>query len=257
MLCIAGFDPTGGAGLLADARALASEGVRVAAAITGLTRQRPIDEATIEQLMEPVKVGEVVSTLMQDLAPDAVKIGMLGSAATAHAVAQALAPFAGRTPIIVDPVLAAGAGGRLADDETAAALLAELAPLATLVTPNIPEAELLTGVRIDGPAKMEKAARRLCERGAKWALVKGGHLAGDPVDVLVGPATVRRWRRRRLATRTVHGTGCTLSSLIAGALAQGQPIPEAVARAARRLRRGIATAWPPLPEGWMFLGPMR
>jgi hydroxymethylpyrimidine/phosphomethylpyrimidine kinase len=254
VLCIAGFDPTGGAGLLADVRALTAVGVRAAGAVTALTRQRPVGRAVVQPLPAP-EVARTVASLLTDLRPEAIKIGMVATAATARALARLLRRRAATTPIVLDPVLAAGAGGRLATASAASAIAEELAPLATVLTPNLPEAEALLRRPIRTGVEMRAAMPALLALGARHVLLKGGHLATDPVDVLSGPDGERRWRRRRIGTREAHGTGCTLASLIAAGLAQGLTVGDAVDRAIRRLEAALRTAWRPQPEGWAFLGP--
>jgi len=253
VVCLAGFDPTGGAGLLADVAALAVIGVRAAGVITAMTRQRPVGPATVEAV-EAERLEAVLPDLLRDLEPEAVKIGMLGSAEAARTIARHLSP--GHAPIVLDPVLQAGAGGQLTAPEAIRVILEQLAPLSTVLTPNVPEAEQLTGLTIRTEAEMEQAARRLLDSGAQYVLLKGGHLAGDPVDLLVGADGVRRLPAPRLPARPVHGTGCTLSSLIAGRLAQGVEVAVAVEESVKRVREGIRDAWAPQAAGWSYLGAM-
>lgn len=254
-MCIAGFDPTGGAGLLADVATLAAVGVRAAGVITAMTRQRPVGPVVVEPV-ETARIEAVLPQLLHDLRPDAVKIGMLGSAETARAVCRHLSAGGLSAPVVVDPVLHAGAGGELTEPETVPIILEQLAPLTTVLTPNVPEAERLTGLTIQTEHDMERAARRLLEFGARHVLLKGGHLPGDPIDLLVGPDGVRRLPAPRLKTGTVHGTGCALSTLIAGLLARGVALVAAVEEAIRRVRKGIQTSWAPQCTGWSLLGPL-
>lgn len=254
MLCVAGYDPTGGAGVLADIAALAAIGVRGAGVLTALTRQRPDGPVTMQPL-PPDEVARSLRELARDLQPAAVKIGMLASVDTARAVAEALGELPAGCPVVLDPVLAAGAGGDLAGSTMAQAIVAELLSRVTLITPNLAEAARLTGVAVHCEADMLAAAHWLRQKGARHVLVKGGHLPGEPVDVLVGPDGERRWTDGRIAhEREVHGTGCTLSSLIAGQLALGADVVAAVEAARQRLRGGIERAWPPASRGWLFLG---
>jgi hydroxymethylpyrimidine/phosphomethylpyrimidine kinase len=256
VLCVAGLDPTGGAGLLADVAALASVSVRAAGVVTALTVQRPHGDARFVPV-DAALVDQMLGALADDLPIAAIKVGMIGAGPVAHIVAKHLTRLSAKAPLVVDPVLNAGAGGSLADDETIAVLRRELLPRATLITPNIPEAEALTGLAIRSLADMERAAEQLRAAGAQYVLIKGGHLPGEPVDLLIGPGERRTWRAPRFHGGVVHGTGCALSSLAAGHLACGAAVPEAVDRAIAAVRRAIDGSWTPVPEGWRFLGSLR
>lgn len=219
ILVIAGLDPSGGAGLLADARVAAEHGLRVVGVVTALTVQDTGGVRAVEPVGAEV-VDEQLAALLQDVEIDAVKIGMLGSAAIARVVARALE--ATRAPIVWDPVLMPSRGGvALVDDPAgaAAALLGEV----RLVTPNLAEAAALTGLRVESEADMEAAARRLGR-----ALVKGGHLPGDAVDVLADAGEIVYFREARVDAGPLHGTGCVLSTAIASNLARGARLADAV-----------------------------
>lgn len=253
VLCIAGLDPTGGAGLLADVAALARLGVRATGVVTALTVQRP-NQPVDYQALDPNEVDRTLATLLEDVPVDAVKIGMLGGGEVARVVARHLSSLAKTVPIVLDPVMQAGFGGPLADPETIKMLWKEFIPLATVVTPNIPEAQALTGMSINDEESMVTAAQRVQAHGANSTLLTGGHLPADPVDVLVGPEGVFRWTAEREATGEVHGTGCALSSLLAGGLAMGFGVREAAERAIGLVRRAIGRSWQPRDGGWRFLG---
>ncbi|HKO09360.1 MAG TPA: bifunctional hydroxymethylpyrimidine kinase/phosphomethylpyrimidine kinase, partial [Alphaproteobacteria bacterium] len=177
------------------------------------------------------------------LGADAAKSGMLVSDAMINAVADVLAAKMPRLPLVVDPVMVATGGGRLLAEDAVATLKARLFPLATLVTPNIPEAETLSGARIESREAMAEGAQMLLALGCRAVLLKGGHLAGSSVvDLLVSAAGTRAFEYPRLETRNTHGTGCTLASAIATGLAQGLALADAVARARAYLQEAIRTA---------------
>lgn len=243
LLVIAGLDPSGGAGLLADARVAADHGVRAVGVATALTVQ---DTAAV-RAAHPVPaevIADQLATLLADVEVDAVKIGMLGDAALAPVVARALA--ATRAPVVWDPVLLPSRGGvrLLAGDVAAAAAI--LLSEARVVTPNLAEAAALTGLTVDNVDDMRSAAAALRRAGAAAALVKGGHLSGDPVDVLHDGEEVHVFAGRRIDAGPVHGTGCVLSTAMACALAAGAPLAAAVG-AAREYLRGKLGA--PLAPG--------
>ncbi|NUP13504.1 MAG: bifunctional hydroxymethylpyrimidine kinase/phosphomethylpyrimidine kinase [Polyangiaceae bacterium] len=248
VLVVAGSDSGGGAGIQADIKAITALGAYAATAITALTAQNtrgvfgvhPVPVAFIQQQMDLV---------FSDLGADAVKTGMLPDADVIDAVAKAIAHARGASnetqlALVVDPVMIAKGGARLMDDRAHATLLSSLVPLATIVTPNVPEAEALTGLKIEGEASLVDAGRALLDRGAHAVLVKGGHLAGpDVVDALVRPGEEPLLiRHRRIDTRHTHGTGCTLASAIATGLAQGSPLSTSVERAIAYVTRAIETA---------------
>jgi hydroxymethylpyrimidine/phosphomethylpyrimidine kinase len=248
-LSIAGLDPSGGAGLFADLRAFAAAGAWGCGAAAVLTVQstRGLAEA------HPVPASRLLAQVKELLAHQhvrAIKIGALGSAANVRAVRRLLRPLAASLPIVLDPVMSASRGrGRTGLlDRSAGAEMRALASLPCIVTPNAPEAEALVGARIGTIAEAAHAARVLVARGARAALVKGGHLGGgESIDVLVVKTETIYLRARRFRTR-LHGTGCTLASLIAGKLAMRpgalttEEIIEAVRWAKQRLTRSIANA---------------
>lgn len=235
---------------MADAGVIASLGLRAAGVVTAMTTQRPAAPVTVAP-RPAAEIVQEIKTLVADLRPAAVKIGMVGCAANADAVADALAEMAWPVPVVIDPVLTAGAGGDLAGNASYDRLLAH----GTWVTPNVPEAVKLTGLAVDDLTGMRRAAAMLRERGPRYVLIKGGHLTGDPVDLLVGPEGEETFSTPRIGSgRQVHGTGCALSSLIAGYLALGETPAIAARRAVATVRRGIEAAWAPSTDGWMYLG---
>ena len=240
MLCtIAGLDPTGGAGIAADLRAFAAQGAWGIAVVTAVTVQDGAGVRAVEPLPPELVAEQVRAALAQD--PAAVKIGMLATAGIVEAVARALAGYRG--PVVLDPVLAAGAGGALLEEAAVDLLLARLSPRTTLLTPNRPEAARLLGLARIAEDEALEAARALRARGWMAVLLKGGHGDGaDCVDYLVGPGGEQRLARRRLPGPTLRGTGCTLASALAARLAGGTELAEAAARAGDWLHEQIAAA---------------
>ncbi|MDA5194923.1 bifunctional hydroxymethylpyrimidine kinase/phosphomethylpyrimidine kinase [Govanella unica] len=229
VLIVAGSDSGGGAGIQADIKTVSALGGFAATAVTALTAQ---DTLAVHEVFAapPGFVAKQITVVLDDIGADAVKIGMLASAEIIAAVAQALASYDG--PLVVDPVMVATSGGRLLADDAVDALKTLLIGRATVVTPNIPEAEVLTGMVIRTPDDMAVAGQAILELGPQAVLMKGGHLeASRVVDLLVTADGVMRFENAKIVTESTHGTGCTLSSAIAVGLAQGQSLPQAVTRA--------------------------
>ena len=248
VLIIAGSDSGGGAGIQADIKAVTCLGGFAATSVTALTAQNTLGVSAIHEV-PPAFVRAQMEAVLTDIGADCIKTGMLASAAIIEAVAEALADLAPDVPLVLDPVMVAKGGAALLADSAAGALIARLLPRARLLTPNIPEAEVLLGRRIAGVEDMEAAAHDLLALGPRAVLLKGGHLEGDDlVDVLAEGDQIRHYSGRRIATRSTHGTGCTLASSIAAGLAQGMGLDEAVARARAYLVRAIETA-PGLGKG--------
>ncbi len=240
-LTIAGSDSGGGAGIQADLKTFQAFGVFGTSALTAVTAQNTRGVRAVRTL-DPEFVREQIEAVCEDLPPAACKTGMLANAEIIAAVAGGLGAC-GPPPLVVDPVMVATSGDRLLDEAAVGTLVGTLLPLATVVTPNVPEAEALTGMRIRGEDDLGEAARALCGTGARAALVKGGHLPGaEVVDVLWDGARERWWRSARIETRHTHGTGCTLSAAIAAGLALGEPLEDAVGRALDFTRRAIERA---------------
>lgn len=243
-LTIAGSDSGGGAGIQADLKTFHQFGVFGTSAITAVTAQNTLGVRAWEAL-SPGLITAQLDALAEDLPPAAVKTGMLGSAAVTGAVADAIRRH--RFPhYVLDPVMVASSGDRLLDMDAERTVLERLVPLAELVTPNLDEAAILAGREVRTVDAMEAAAQLLVARGAKAALIKGGHLAGsEVVDVLAlggTGGTVRRYTRPRLAARGSHGTGCTLSAAITAGLALGATLERAVEDALDFVHRAIAAA---------------
>ncbi|MDE2147310.1 MAG: bifunctional hydroxymethylpyrimidine kinase/phosphomethylpyrimidine kinase [Burkholderiales bacterium] len=240
VLAIAGSDSGGGAGLQADLKTCAALGCYGMTAVTAVTAQNTRGVSAVQGL-PPALVAAQIEAVAQDIGLDAIKIGMLLSADIVRAVAACLRAMTPRPPVVLDPVMVATSGDRLMAPDAVAVLVRELFPLATVVTPNLDEAALLLGHPITDAAQFEAAARALLALGAPAVLLKGGHLAGDTVTDLLADALGRQaWQAGRIASRNLHGTGCTLSSAIAAHLAQGMALRPAVAAARDYVRAAIA-----------------
>jgi len=238
-LTIAGSDPSGGAGLQADLKTFHQFGVYGEAVATLVTVQNTTRVSRVA-VLDAELVSQQLEAVLEDMPPSAGKTGALGSAAIVHSVAEAARRFA--FPLVVDPVLLSTTGTPLLPLEALQPLAQELLPAAALVTPNVPEAEALTGVAIRGPDHARQAARRLHEMGARAVLLTGGHMAGEPVDLLFDGSTFLDFSAVRIATPHTHGTGCAYSAAITACLALGMALPEAVARAKRWITEAIRTS---------------
>jgi len=244
VLVIAGSDSGGGAGIQADIKTVTMLGGHAMTAITAITAQNTLGVTAVTALSTDM-VQAQIDAVLADLGADAVKIGMIGSAATAAAIADRLAGL--DLPIVFDPVMVASSGASLADAETIAAF-ARLAALATVTTPNAPELAALTGLAVTSIAEAEIAAHALARSSGSAVLAKGGHLdaeyLGIPVvrDLLVSGGETRTWSAGRIDTRHNHGTGCTLASGIATGLAAGLDLPAAIDRARGYLRAALKHA---------------
>jgi hydroxymethylpyrimidine/phosphomethylpyrimidine kinase len=248
-LTIAGVDPSGGAGVLADIKTFSALGAYGTGVIAALTAQNTRSVTGIHGV-PPDFVRLQLDTLFDDVQIDAVKIGMLGTSAITRAVADGLAaPIAAGAlrHVVVDPVMIAKSGDALLSADATSTLIEAILPLATVVTPNLPEA----GVLLHRPApttlaEMRRAAedlrRLLSPSGSRWVLVKGGHLSGDPIDVLYDGSRMIELPSQRIQTRHTHGTGCTLSAAIAALLPQRDDVAQAVADAKQYVTAAIAHA---------------
>jgi hydroxymethylpyrimidine/phosphomethylpyrimidine kinase len=241
LLSIAGSDPSGGAGVQADIKTFSAFGCYGMAAITALTAQNTRG-VTAAYPVAPEIVAAQIEAVLSDISPDAIKIGMLATPDIAQAVAKTLSRYEPRD-IVLDPVLVPTQGVSLASSGLETALVATLLPLARLVTPNLYEASALTQTPLARKAdEMAEQARLLCEAGARAALVKGGDLDGEPIDVLYEGGERRVFHGRRVPTRNTHGTGCALSSAIACELAKGAPLIDAIAAAKVWLEEALEAA---------------
>lgn len=236
-LSIAGSDSSGGAGIQADLKTFITHGVYGMSAITAITAQNTCGVIGVMDVSEDI-VAAQLDAIFTDIPPQAVKIGMVSSAAIIAVIAAKLNQYQARH-IVLDPVMVATSGSRLIADDAVQALCDGLIPLAELITPNLPEAEALTGLSVCGPEDMIRAAQRLHDTYGCAVLVKGGHLSGQADDILIDAKGERHtFAGERIENPNTHGTGCTLSSAIAANLARGCALPEAV----RRAKKYVATA---------------
>jgi hydroxymethylpyrimidine/phosphomethylpyrimidine kinase len=250
VLAIAGSDSGGGAGIQADLKTMLALGVHGMTVVTAVTAQNSVGVQGYWEL-PPGAIRAQLASVLGDIGADAVKTGMLASPEIVHAVCDELAGRPG-IPLVVDPVAVSKHGDSLLSPTAVTAIRERLLPLAAVVTPNLPEAELLTGMTIRDEDAMLAAARQIAELGPRWVLLKGGHLPGSPVDLLVGQDATVRFPGTRIDTPHTHGTGCTLASAIASGLARGLDMESAV-RAAREYVTGAIAAGFPLGAG---IGPV-
>jgi hydroxymethylpyrimidine/phosphomethylpyrimidine kinase len=242
ILVVAGSDSGGGAGIQADIKTITALGGYAACAVTALTAQNTEGVAAVLDVPADF-IRRQMELVLADIGADAVKTGMLNRADAIVAIAETLELLAPAVPLVVDPVMVAKGGHRLLDEAAHGALIERLLPMARVLTPNIPEAEALTGLVITGADDMAEAGKRLLALGAAAVLVKGGHLAGPRlVDLLVTADGIESFSDSRIDTTSTHGTGCTLASALAEGLARGLDLHEAVVRARAYVRTAIATA---------------
>ena len=238
-LTIAGSDSVGGAGIQADIKTMSALGVYAASAITAVTVQNTLGVYDIEAL-RPEIVGGQIRAVMDDIAPVAVKIGMVNDAATIHAIAEALKPYGG-VKVVIDPVMVSTSGYRLMKEDALQVFRTELMPLASLLTPNIPEAEILADMKIGNVGDMDSAAAAICRNAKCDVLIKGGHLDGaTKTDLLYHDGKrIASYETRTVDTRNTHGTGCTLSSAITANLALGHDMADAIGLAKEYLYQAL------------------
>jgi hydroxymethylpyrimidine/phosphomethylpyrimidine kinase len=253
-LTIAGSDSSGGAGVVADLKTFEAHGVWGAVALTAVTAQNTLGVQAVEALT-PEIVRAQISSVVADLGVDAAKTGMLASAAVVEAVATTVAEL-GVAPLVVDPVMVATTGGRLLDPDAVEALRELLLPLATVVTPNLAEAAILTGLGVTDRDDMERSARALTGLGPQVVLVTGGHLGGDgsPDCLLVAGQDPVWLDGPRLAAAGAHGSGCALSAAVCAELARGMEPADACVAAKRFVERAIE-AGPALGDGVVPVDP--
>ena len=237
-LTIAGSDCSGGAGIQADLKTMTANGVYGMSAITALTAQNTTGVSGILEVT-PGFLAMQLDSIFKDIVPDAVKIGMVSSAALIGVIAQKLKQYDAKN-IVLDPVMVATSGARLISADAVSALTEQLMPLAMLVTPNIPEAEVLTGNEIRTPSDMEHAAQKIAGQYGCAVLLKGGHSLSDANDYLCAGALGQWLFGKRIDNPNTHGTGCTLSSAIAANLAKGYAPETAVTRAKQYLSGALA-----------------
>jgi len=236
-LTIAGSDSGGGAGIQADLKTFSAFRVFGMSVITAVTAQNSLGVQGVENL-PPAFVARQLRSVLEDFGADAAKCGMLSTAPIIDAVAAGLTERR-IEKLVVDPVMVAKSGDRLLEPEARAALADRILPLALLVTPNLPEAEVLAGIRVAEPEDMEEAARRIHTMGPRYVLVKGGHLKGDATDLLWNGRDFTRFSTPRIDSQNTHGTGCTFSAAIVAGLARGQALGDAIRSAKAYVTRAI------------------
>ena len=237
-LTIAGSDSSGGAGIQADLKAMTMNGVFAMSAITALTAQNTTGVSGIYEV-SPAFLAQQIDAVFTDIRPCAVKIGMVSSAPLIETIAERLRFYKAEN-IVVDPVMVATSGSKLLRDDAVQALTEKLLPMAEVLTPNIPEAEILSGMTITDAAGMEAAAKRISEKYGCAVLCKGGHQINDADDLLWRNGCGKWFHGKRIANPNTHGTGCTLSSAIASNLAKGYDLDTAVRRAKAYISGALA-----------------
>jgi len=253
VLTVAGSDSGGGAGIQADLKTMLACGVHGMSVVAAVTAQNSVGVQGYWELPAEAVSAQLTSVL-GDLGVDAVKTGMLASPTLVELVADALAPLS--VPLVVDPVGVSKHGDPLLQADAVEVLRSRLLPLATVATPNLPEVEQLTGVRVEAEADLRRAADAVLALGPRWVLVKGGHLEGEAVDLLTDGDEAHLLRAPRLPNRHTHGTGCTLASAIASRLALGDDVPTAVRAAKEYVTGAIAGGFAlgagigPVDHGW-------
>jgi hydroxymethylpyrimidine kinase/phosphomethylpyrimidine kinase/thiamine-phosphate diphosphorylase len=243
VMTVAGSDSGGGAGIQADIKTITLLGSYASSVVTALTAQNTLGVTGIHGVPAPF-VAEQLEAVLRDIPVDVVKSGMLYSTEIVEVLAEKLASYRKRI-FVLDPVMIAKGGNRLIGTDAVSSLLRTLVPMTYLLTPNVPEAEAMTGLKIKDEGSMIAAAEALARLGARNVLIKGGHLeGGDAVDILFDRKEIRRLSSARIETPNTHGTGCTYASAIAAFLAQGNPLPEAVAAAKRFITAAIQNSVP-------------
>ena len=237
-LTIAGSDSSGGAGIQADIKTMTANGVYAMSAITALTAQNTTGVYGILEVT-PEFLANQLDCIFTDIRPDAVKTGMVSSSALIEVIAQKLTQYKAKN-LVIDPVMVATSGAKLISDEAIETLKGKLLGLATLITPNIPEAQVLSGMDIRTAEDMERAAKAIYEAYGCAVLCKGGHQLNDANDLLYSKEGARWYQGRRIVNPNTHGTGCTLSSAIASNLAKGYSLDEAVERAKAYISGALA-----------------
>ncbi|MBI4336951.1 MAG: bifunctional hydroxymethylpyrimidine kinase/phosphomethylpyrimidine kinase [Chloroflexi bacterium] len=240
-MTIAGSDSGGGAGIQADLKTFAALGVYGTSAITAITAQNTLRVSAVHEL-PPEMVAAQIDAIVTDIGADAVKTGMLSSSPIIHVVAERVRHYK-LERLVVDPVMVAKSGDRLLQEEAVTAMREQLIPLATVVTPNLPEAEAITGLRLATLQDSYKAAKAMVGMGAKAVVVKGGHLAGPAVDLLYDGKSFHEFSAPRIETRSTHGTGCTFGSAVAAYLARGLSPLEAVGKAKEYVTEAMRRAF--------------
>ena len=241
-LTVAGSDSGAGAGIQADLKTFAALGIYGTSALTAVTAQNTRGVVAIAEVPEEV-VAAQIDAVLEDIGADAAKTGMLSSASIIETVADRLEAW-GIDKLVVDPVMVAKSGAHLLQPTAVRALKTKLLPLALVATPNIPEAEVLSGRDIASLADARDAAAAIAALGPRYVVVKGGHRDGDPIDIVFDGSRFVELPADRIDTRNTHGTGCTFSAAIAGFLARGLPVEDAIAAAKRYVTDALRASYP-------------
>lgn len=241
-MTIAGSDSGGGAGIQADLKTFSALGVFGTSTLTAITAQNTVGVTAVHEIPTDV-ISAQIDAVITDIGADAVKTGMLSSAAIVATVSAAVRRH-GITNLVVDPVMVAKSGDRLLREEAISSICNDLIPLAKVVTPNIPEAEDLTGLSISTDADVRRAAEVIIGMGARSVVVKGGHRDGPPTDILYDGERFLEFTTERIPTTNTHGTGCTFASAVAAGLAHGLEVPDAVQQAKDYVTAAIRSAYP-------------
>lgn len=256
-LTIAGSDSSGGAGIQADLKTFQAIGVYGASAITAITAQNTLGVRAVQEI-DPAVVGAQIDAVVDDAGVDGVKTGMLSSAAIIATVAERVRHWGLQRMLVVDPVMVATSGTRLLREDAVQTLIERLLPLTAVLTPNVPEAEALVGRALRTEEDVRQAAREIVAMGPRAVVMKGGHLPGEPVDLLYDGTAFYRFTAARIETTSTHGTGCTFSAAIAAYLAQGEGLPAAVGKAKAYVTAAIQQARPlggghgPVNHAWLL-----
>lgn len=237
VLTIAGSDSSGGAGIQADLKTFSAHGVFGMSVIAAVTAQNTKEVIDVQNI-SPDIIGKQIDAIFDDIEVDAVKIGMISEIECINVVSEKLRKYKPRN-VVLDPVMVSKSGYSLMNPNSVETLIKELIPIVSVVTPNIPEAEIIANIKIETISDMEKAAKIIYNMGPKNVLIKGGHLTGDATDVLYDGKNFVYLKNERINTKNTHGTGCTLSSSIASNLALGMNIKEAVENAKKYITTAI------------------
>jgi len=229
LLTIAGSDSCGGAGIQADLKTFSAHKAFGMSVITAVTAQNTQGVLAVQDI-SPEIIQKQIEAIFEDISVDAVKIGMVSKTETIKTIAGTLSKYQVKN-LVIDPVMISKSGFDLLKPEAKEALINYLLPMATVVTPNLPEAEVITGMKVNNLEEMKKAAEAIYKMGPKYVLVKGGHLEGEAMDILYDGKTFTYYNSPRINTKNTHGTGCTLSSAIASNLGKGLSITEAIEKA--------------------------
>ncbi|MFI6598033.1 bifunctional hydroxymethylpyrimidine kinase/phosphomethylpyrimidine kinase [Nonomuraea sp. NPDC050536] len=255
VLTVAGSDSGGGAGIQADLKTMLANGVHGMSVIAAVTAQNSLGVQGYWEL-PPEAVRAQLDSVLGDIGAQAIKTGMLASSALVEIVAEVIGAYG--APTVIDPVGVSKHGDSLLAPSAVETIKTDLLPVATVVTPNLWEVEQLTSVKVEDESDLRRAAEAVLALGPRWALIKGGHLPGDPVDLLTDGESEYFFRAERLDNRHTHGTGCTLASAIASHLALGSSVPEAVGKAKDYVTGAIARGFPlgggigPVDHAWRW-----